>query len=480
MNIQLVYPDINSYHGLGYHPGLASIASVLKKNGHEVRVFYFNSIDKIPGFLDSLKNFKPDLIGFTSVETQFYYANLLAEKIKMSNKCIIVCGGPYVTLFPLAAFQKGCNFDAVIRGEGEYAFLDLAERIGSSQDWRAVSNLAFLDNSSKEVIINKLSPLVNDLDSLPYPSTELFGYQEIIDTRNIVMFNFNRGCPYFCGFCSNASLGQSYGLPSNPIRFRSVGSVMNQIENTVAQYKLKDSTMLHFEDDLFIFNKRWILDFCSSYKKRIGRPFWCTGRSNHVDDEICAALKKAGCSLMMMSVESGNDYIRNEVMRRNIPRDVMFKSFKCCARSGIKTLATCIIGLPFETPVMIKDSIKTVAQLESVTVYGINIFYPYKGTHLRAVCEENNLLDKDIPENFLERKESVLNLPTLSKNEILYYHNNWLKLIMRHKGAKERLIFNLKNCWESIKETAFGKLLRYFFKYNFIGKILKRGLLKMI
>jgi len=481
MKIQLIYPDVDSFHGLAYHPGLASIAAVMAANGHEVKIGYFNDLNKKDVLLKAVKTFKPDMIGFTSVETQFHHVRGLSAEIKAIHDCLIVCGGPYVTLFPEAAFEAGCHFDAIIRGEGEYAMLELAKKVISKQDWRDVPNLAFLSivGKNRQVVKNKLRPLINDLDSLPYPTTELFNYQGIINERNIAMFYFNRGCPYFCGYCSNSALGGAYGLPSNAVRLRSVNSVMKEIEHTISKYDLKDTTLLHFGDDLFIFNKKWIIDFCAIYREKINRPFWCTGRSNHIDDEICAALKSANCALMMMSVESGNDYIRNEVMRRNISREAMFQSFKRCANAGIKTLATCIIGLPFETPEMIEDSIKTVAHLESVAEYGINIFYPYKGTHLRTVCEEHGFIDNNVPEDFLERKESVLNLPKLSKQQINYYYNNWLKLIMRHKSRKERLKFALITSWVNTRSTLFGKTLRAFLNQNSIGKLIKRKLMQL-
>lgn len=191
------------------------------------------------------------------------------------------------------------------------------------------------------------------------------------------MFHFNRECPYRCVFCSNEALGAVYGMSSNNIRMRSVDSVLKEIEDTVAGYRLNDDTVLHFSDDLFIFNNEWLEEFSRAYRKNIRRPFWCTGRSNYITDDTCRLLKEAGCLTLMMSVESGNDFIRNEVMKRNITRETLFRSFELCHKYGINTLVSCIIGLPFETPAMINDSIKVMARLKSVSTYGINVFYPF-------------------------------------------------------------------------------------------------------
>jgi len=480
MKVHLIFPDVSSFHGLPYHPGLASIASVLIDKGHEVKLSYFDNMDDTEDVLKQIAEFKPALVGFTAVESQFRYVKYLASQIKKLHKCFIICGGPYVTLEPEVVLEDKSSLDAVIIGEGEHTIVELAEKIEKGENWLTTNNVVYKDKKTNCLVKRPLNPLIENLDSLPYPSLELFPYQQIIDQENMAMFHFSRGCPYHCGFCSNEALGRIYGKASNPVRFRSVESAIKEIEATLPKYKLRDSTILHFGDDLFIYNKKWLLEFCDLYKKRIGRPFWCTGRSNHISEDICSSLKDAGCTALMMSVESGNDYIRNKVMLRNIDRKILFKSFELCHKCGINTLATCIIGLPFENEDMIKDSIKTVAQLKSVTSYGINIFYPYKGTYLRKVCEEKGYMPTTIQNDFMERKESILNLPELSKETILYYYRNWITLIMKHKGLKERVKYILRNYWDKIRKKPLGMKIRVVINETKFGKILKKYVMRHI
>lgn len=480
MKIHLIYTDISSFHGLPYHPGLASIASVLIDKGHEVKVTYFNKMADAECIVDQIASSKPDLIGFTTVETQFRHVKYLASKIREACGAFIIYGGPYVTLAPDEVLGEDSSVDALVRGEGEGAVVELAERIGLGKRWSDVNNIAFRDNATGRVIKNPLRPLIDDLDSLPYPNTDLFNYQHIIDNENMVIFHFNRGCPYFCSFCSNAALGEVYGMAHNRIRYRSVNSVIGEIETKLLKYRLRDDTLLLFGDDLFIGNKKWLSDFCGIYKKKIGRPFWCTGRSNHITDEVCALLKDSGCRQMMMSVESGDDYIRNKVMMRNISRETMINSFEICGKHGINTLATCIIGLPFETPEMIENSIATVAKLRSVNSYGINIFYPYRGTQLRKICEEKGFMPKTIDDDFVERKGSILDLPDLSKDLIEYYYKNWIKLIMKHKPVKERVTFEIRECWNKIRKTGLGDSIRAVINNTSPGRRFKKYVMKHI
>lgn len=480
MKIQLIYPDVSSCHGLPYHAGLASIAAVLKSNGHDVMISYFDNVDKADRVLSHVTEYKPDVVGFTAVETQFAYARDLACRIKDKHQCAMVCGGVYTTLFPEVVAHKENPFDAVFRGESEYAMAEFVGKLARGDDWLNTRNLAYRDPRSGIVVKNPLNPLMDNLDLLPYPAVELFPIQEIIDQKNIIMFHFGRGCPFHCAFCSNEALGKVYGFSSNPIRQRSTKSVINEIVMTLSKYTLRDDTLLHFGDDLFISDKEWLTEFCVAYKKKVGRPFWCTGRSNYINDSICATLKDAGCATLMMSVESGNDYIRNEVMARNISRQMMFRSFELCHKHGINTLATCIIGLPLETPEMIEDSIKTVAQLKSITSYGINIFYPYCGTRLRKICEENGLLPERIDKHFVERRGSILQLPDLPKEKLEYYYSNWEALIMKHKSVGERAKYAARRLCNRLRKTTFGQKLFRIINDTGVGRKFKKIIMKRL
>lgn len=480
MRVYLVYPDIASIHGLPYHPGLASIASFLRAKGHEVKVAYFSDRGREEALASEIAAFGPDIVGFTAVETQFGHVKSLAARIRKACPCPIVCGGPYVTLAPEVVLESGSPLDAVVIGEGEHAAAEVLDKIASDEEWRGAKNLAYKDSRTGRLVTNPLNQLIAELDRLPYPAIDLFPYQEIIDRENIAMFHFNRGCPYRCHFCSNVALGRVYGMGANRLRYRSVGSVIDEIRGVLSRYMLRDDTLLYFGDDLFIFDKAWITDFCLRYRREIDRPFWCTGRSNLLSEEICKALKGAGCTMLMMSVESGNDYIRNEVMGRGISRETMFRSFELCHRYGINTLASCIIGLPSETPEMIEDSIRTVAQLKSISSYGINIFYPYSGTHLRKVCEEKGLMPEGTGKGFVERRQTMLNLPDLSAEKLDYYYANWVRLIMKHKGVAEQAKYAVRCYWDGFRATAAGQHLKRLAMDTAAGRRFKKVVMKLV
>ena len=81
MRVYLGYPDVSTHHGFAYHPGLASIGAVLLAHGHEVKLGYIKSTDEYQDIVDAVMDFGPDVVAFTTVETQFTHVQRLAAMI---------------------------------------------------------------------------------------------------------------------------------------------------------------------------------------------------------------------------------------------------------------------------------------------------------------------------------------------------------------------------------------------------------------
>ncbi|OGV71882.1 MAG: hypothetical protein A3B82_01300 [Methylophilales bacterium RIFCSPHIGHO2_02_FULL_57_10] len=478
MNVYLVYTDVASYHGLPYHPGLASLAAVLLERGHHVKVGYLTSEDQYGDIVKEVVDFQAGVVGFTTVETQFAYVQDLAACIKAKHACTTVVGGTAITLGPEAVLEpRSASLDCGMRGECEHAFLELVEKVQRGEDYHGVNNLCYRHPQTGLLVVNPLNPQIEALETIPHPATAVFEYQRIIDEHNLALFHFNRGCPYPCTYCAARVLGLQYGSMKESIRPRSVDSTIEEIKLTLEQYHVPSTTLLMFTDDLFTLNKKWLYDFLARYEAEIARPFWCTARSNIVNPELFDRLKSAGCYKVMMSIESGNDFIRNQVMKRGISRKILFQSFEWAHQFDVKTCGVCIVGVPFETPETVEDSIATVAQLNP-TDKGCNIFYPYKGTPLRKVCEENGFMPNVLSENVKERFQSILNLPTISKEQILHYHDNWEHLVIDHRPLRERVGYSLRNTYHVVTKTAVGKHMKTFVNRNTYARKVKEGFLQ--
>jgi hypothetical protein len=157
----------------------------------------------------------------------------------------------------------------------------------------------------------------------------------------------------------------------------------------------------------------------------------------------------------------------------------MFNSFELADKYKLRTCSPCVIGVPFETPEMVEDSLDTIAQL-GVTDKGINIFFPYRGTPLREVCEENDFLPDFKKVRVIERKESILNLPTIKKGEIQYYHDNWESLVLKRMGAQSRFGAKCKDLYLNLTDNPIGLKARHLINQNTYTRKLKASCKKVL
>jgi anaerobic magnesium-protoporphyrin IX monomethyl ester cyclase len=101
--------------------------------------------------------------------------------------------------------------------------------------------------------------------------------------------------------------------------------------------------------------------------------------------------------------------------------------------------ANYMIGLPGETPEEIEQTLAFNDEL-APDDFGYFVFYPYPGTKLFHICRTEGFLPEDYLELPANNRQSILNLPDLSKDDIEYYYNACTKVredayMKRYGGA---------------------------------------------
>jgi len=436
MNILLVYLNIDVPQNRAFSFGLGYVASYLRAIGHEVNIFVASKDSDIEKILGKIGQISPGLVGFSAVTDQFKYVEQCASKIKtLKPEIVTVCGGIHPTLSP-ESLRDAPHVDFFIRGEGEHALADLVTCLRNGKNPLTIENLVWRNN--REIHINSLRPLVTELDALPPPLRA--GFEDIHDDGiyRETYFNFSRGCPFECTYCSNKALRDLY--PGKYVRFRSVDSALREIEDVLQTNS--DINCLRFEDDVLTINRKWVTEFLRGYRENFAVPFSCNVRVDRCPEDILQQMAESGCFLVSAGIESGDEKIRFEVLKRKIKDKQIIDFFDRAHTLGLQTASFNMIGIPGESPAHFEKTIDMNARIHP-NIPWLCFFQPYPGTELWNHCKKSNLFKKVIF-RFQERMGSVLNLPEFPPNLMNYYFRNFRYLILKKVSLRSALWFRLK------------------------------------
>ena len=397
--------DIRSY-------GIRILHSLLIKNGFDVTsIFFHENMERdkyyneaeLDFLVDTIKQQGPDIVGIGVRSPLFQLYKKISKKIKNKMSCIVLAGGHHATISP-EDFQN-CA-DIVCRGEGEYPILELCERLSENESIEDINNLWIIKND--KIIKNDIRPLIEDLDTVPFPSfsrhNQIYIQNGVIKSDNEAFYDHTsfmsvittRGCFFDCSFCYNSTLKKIQKRNGKYVRRRSVQNVIEEL--IMLKEKFPYLSYIFFSDNVFTYGKKWIEDFCDLYSKEIGLPFGCFGHFSFMDKEILKKLKNTGLSDITYGIQSGSQYISTKIYNRKIPMNSIVDGSKVLSNLGIRAYYDLITNNPYETDLTHKETLDLVFKLEGK--YRLRNFkmkyYP------KVPLTQMLLKDKIISENDIE------------------------------------------------------------------------------
>jgi len=207
-------------------------------------------------------------------------------------------------------------------------------------------------------------------------------------------------------------------------RRRSKESVLEELEQTRREAPFN---YVIFLDDTFTIHRPWVREFCRAYRDRIGTPFSLHARVETVNQDLLGMLAEAGCRHVTYGVESGSDRIRREVMRRPVTNQRFKDVFAWTREAGIMITANYMLGLPEETRDDLQSTLDLATELAAFD-FGYFVFYPYPGTHLFHYCRDRGYLTDEGLKKEANHRESVLDLPTISRADIAEFYDRFTAL----------------------------------------------------
>jgi radical SAM superfamily enzyme YgiQ (UPF0313 family) len=376
------------------------------------------------------------------------------RKLKALWRGVSLIGGPGPTYS--AEMLRGSSIEAYCVGEGEYALVDFIQ-----SGHRPAKNIVACGSEDA----GPYHPLV-DLDALPFPDRDII-YREDALRRDISskQFSSGRGCPYRCTYCYNHAFGKKFKDCGSVVRKKSVAYLFDEIEDVRRRYALR---VIVFNEDTFILDRKWFFAFAEAYPRRVGLPYTCNIRANLVDEDLVRALKESGCVGVNWSIESGDDRIRNEVLRRGMSEEQIVKTGELLNRYHLPHRVGNVIGVPGESFEQMLATVRLNSRVKPRLALG-SVFTPYPGLELTESAVRQGLYtpgDRAWPQNFLR---CDLNLPVALRRRIDRLACLF-PLLARHPGMLEsrlwlRFLFSLplwflRPLWVGLYAGGLARLYR--------------------
>lgn len=282
--------------------GLGYVASALRRDGHEVEVF--DSRVRGMGLGETMREVLSrefDFFGVTALDAHKRNLQTIAQTVRKHKKGAVILAGGYLATLNAERLLTACpEIDFVVRGEGEAVAPEVIGRIARAEDWRSTPGVAYLLDGAP--VVNPPAPLIQDLDSLPFPSRDSHDQTTRVMPAQI---SGSRGCYHRCSFCCVNSF---YGISGNhPPRYRSAENVLDELESVVTERGIKS---FGFLDDDFLgpsaaTHERAVKIAEGIKSRKLDITFSMECRVDEVDEDMLRLLKDAGLVHVLLGVESG-------------------------------------------------------------------------------------------------------------------------------------------------------------------------------
>jgi anaerobic magnesium-protoporphyrin IX monomethyl ester cyclase len=390
---------------------LVYIATLLKEQGHEAKVFdcpaenlEFQDVRTI------IQSYAPEAVLWSTGTPSIDSDLRLSSMIKELNPSIATgVFGTHVTVLDQDCMKKYPSLDAIIRNEPEYTACEWVDALENHREFKGIQGLTYREGENT-IVSNPQREFIPHLDALPFPDWSLIhigSYRVPLKNEPFLMVMPLRGCPFSCNFCTCQTY---YG---KKLRLRSIQSVIDEIKNDITKY---DIHYFFFWAETFTVNRLFIKELCREIALQGLNIHWmCNSRVDTVDEELLELMSKAGCWMISYGIESVDEEIL-KTARKNITLVQIKRAISLTRKNNILSAGHIIFGLPAETTASAEKTMKEVKGL------GLDFaqFYcavPFPGSELYTVAVEKGWITGQGFESFRQEK-AVMSLPSISPDQV--------------------------------------------------------------
>ncbi len=353
----------------------------------------------------------------------------IAEMMKDKNsKLKVAFVGPPVTTEPEKSLRATSAIDFIVKREFDYAIRDFA----MGKPLEEIPSVAFRKNGG--IQNNPEAPVIENLDELPW-ATKVYKRDLDFKRYNVpfllnpyISFYTSRGCPAQCTFCLWPQTHSGHRW-----RLRSSDDIVNECRWALENFPgLKE---IFFDDDTFNYQKARTIELCSKLKQ-LKFTWSCTSRVT-TDYDTLKAMKDAGCRLLIVGYESGDQQILKNI-KKGATIDMARRFTANCKKLGLTVHGDFIVGLPGETRDSIRSSINFAKELDVETIQ-VSIAHPYPGTEFYDHVKKNGLITIDAMTDEAGHQLPNYNYPGLDKGELV----DWVERFYGEYYFRPKVAFRL-------------------------------------
>ena len=291
-----------------------------------------------------------DFFGFSTVCSSYPVTLRIAAEVKRAHpESVVVLGGPQASVVDIATLRAYPSIDLVVRGEAEQTLPALVDALAGHGALSAIPGITFRRNEDGEIVRNPASPLVADLDALPFPAFHLF--PDVRFCRHFPL-ELGRGCPFSCTFCSTNDFFR------RNFRLKSPAQMLADMRRIRQTYGINSFELVH---DMFTVDRKRVVAFCEalleSKRKNPEDAFiWgCSARTDCVDEELIELMSKAGCRGIFFGIETGSKRMQ-KIIDKGLELNDSAERVRSCDKFKINTAVSLMAGFPDETMTDLRDT----------------------------------------------------------------------------------------------------------------------------
>ncbi len=382
--------------------GIALLASIVMREGHRIQVYDANAWRAGDDVLAQVLQADDwDVVAVGGITTAYRsIKHTVAMAKRVAPQALVVAGGGFLTSMPHDIMRLLPQIDVGVVGEAFVSFPARLRRLDSGgRDWASLPGLVWRDASGATHLTPE-QPLLNDIDTLPYPAWELFPLdiyfensellhsEEGMLARRRLDINASYGCSLICRFCFHLGIAGDMEYVAGDgkadvrfgykraIRYHSPRYVVDLVKYARSTFGIDYVSFL--DENLMTMHqssgKTWLTDIARLWIEeglqpqcvRDGVPHdpdtcagihWSgTSHATLCSPEVLAAIKQAGCSQLLYGYETFSQRVMKTIGKGATP-ETNERSLRWTIEAGIRPIPNQMIGFPDEDFDSLRDNI---------------------------------------------------------------------------------------------------------------------------